>query len=380
MFKLKKSKPFITFNIAQVFWGILILSSLLLACGGKEPIRVGFIGGLTGKLSAIGVGGRDGVTLAVEEINDKGGIEGQKLKLLTKDDKQNRAQVQKSVRELVREKVVAIIGPMTSDMTVAAVAVANKENIILISPTASTDALTGLDDALFRVSPPRVTQTLHIARHAYKETGLRSISIIYDLSNRAFTEGFYTNFRTAFEKSGGAIDNDVPYSTGPEASFPDLVKELLKGEPDGLLIITGAPDAALICQHLRRSGSKIPILSSAWAMTPDLLKLGGPAVEGVIFSVGYNETSREKAFLDFKQRFKNRFGTDPGFPAVHGYEAAQLLFKALLKNNNPQQIKQTLLRLSVIQGLQAEIRMNKFGDPIRKRFITTVKDGKFLTE
>jgi branched-chain amino acid transport system substrate-binding protein len=66
-------------------------------------------------------------------------------------------------------------------------------------------------------------------------------------------------------------------------------------------------------------------------MTADLLHDGGPAVEGLLFSQLFNRESKEKAYLEFKKRFKERFGETPNFAAAHGYEAAQALFKALSK-------------------------------------------------
>ena len=173
-------------------WAILILAILVstaIGCEKKEnPIKVGFVGGLTGRLSDLGTTGRNGVILAVEEINSRGGINGRPVELITKDDQQNPEVALRVDRELVDEGVVAIIGHMTSSMSMVAMPFVNKRKVLMISPTTSTNKATGIDDYFIRMMPPNKSETDHLARHAFKVMGLKKMAAIYDLSNRAYTE------------------------------------------------------------------------------------------------------------------------------------------------------------------------------------------------
>ena len=114
-------------------------------------------------------------------------------------------------------------------------------------------------------------------------------------------------------------------------------------------------------------------------MTGDLLEHGGPAVEGVIFSHLLYKESQHERYLKFKQRFSKRFDLEPNFAAVHGYEAAHLLFEALKINDSPEELKATILKQEIFEGFQGDFRVDKYGDPQRKRFLITVKDGQFKT-
>lgn len=125
-----------------------------LGCSKKKPVKIGFAGTLTGRLSDLGTAGRNGVMLAVEDINKSGGINGHPVELLIRDDKHDPLVSREVSQDLVNEGVVAIIGHMTSVASVASVPVVNKENVVMISPTTSANDLTGIDDYFFRVYSP----------------------------------------------------------------------------------------------------------------------------------------------------------------------------------------------------------------------------------
>jgi branched-chain amino acid transport system substrate-binding protein len=366
--------PFYGFAI----WVLAILLSAAIGCEKKEdPIKVGFVGGLTGRLSDLGTAGRNGVILAVEEINSSGGINGRPVRLIIKDDKQNPEVTLRVDRELVDEGVVAIIGHMTSSMSMVAVPFVNKQKILMISPTTSTNKVTGIDDYFIRMMPPNKSETYHLARHAFKVMGLKKMAAIYDLSNRAYTEGYLNNFRNAFESLGGKIIYVETFTSGKNVDFVKSADSLLKPGPEGVLIVTGGPDAAMISQRIRMTGSKVPIFSCGWAMTADFIHDGGPAVEGVVLSTLFDRKSRQKAYLEFRERFEKRFGDTPDFAAANGYEAAFALFKALSKNADPQELKATILQQDTFEGLQGDFKVDQYGDPQRKRFLVTVLKGQF---
>lgn len=121
---------------------LLILPAIVtmhFGCSSKEPVKIGFVGGLTGKIGDVGTYGRDGAILAVEARNASGGIRGRKVSLEIRDDAQEAARVRSGVKELTDRGVLAIIGPIASEMCVAALPVAQERNVLLVSPSAMTD-------------------------------------------------------------------------------------------------------------------------------------------------------------------------------------------------------------------------------------------------
>ncbi len=369
----------------RIRFGLLILASTILLAGlagcgeNKEPIKIGFVGALTGRLSDLGMSGLSAVTLAVDEVNNKGGVNGRPVKLIVKDDQQDLDVAVKVDRELIDEGVVAIIGHITSAPTVAAVPLMNREKMLMISPSASTNKLTGRDDYLLRITAPSRTQGDHIAGCLYREMGMKNVSAAYDLSNRAFAEGLYRIFKSEFEDMGGAVVHTETFSSGREVPYLKIAGNMLQSAPEALLIIAGALDTAMICQQLKKLGSTRPIVSSGWAGTSDLLQKGGRAVEGMIISQPVDNDCREKEYLEFKQQLNKRFGIYPDFAAIYSYEAAQILFHALAETDDETELKDIILKKGVFDGLQKDIRMDAYGDTRGRRFVVTVKDGRFKT-
>jgi len=365
--------------VAAVIALLLAFVALLsIACRReKPPIKIGFVGGLTGRYADLGAAGRDGALLAVEECNEKGGIANRKVWLISKDDRQDEKNALQVDRELMDEGVAAIIGHMTSSMSVAAVPLMNEKKMVMISPTSTTNALNGKDDYFFRIEPASKSQTESLARYAIERAHLKRISVIYDRANQTYSEDYYQVFSALFTARGGEISAVESYRSLPDASFEKVVARILKAKPEGVLLIANAPDAADLCQQIRKWGSDAVILSSGWAMTEVFLHNGGKAVEGVVFDNLIDIGSQDKRFVDFENRFKKRFGGTPSFGAVHGYEAARLLLDALTINADPAQLKQTLHGVDTVYGLFGDFSLDRFGDARRHSFILTVRDRRF---
>lgn len=344
-----------------------------------EPIKIGFAGCLTGRLSDLGVSGRDGVTLAVEQINAGGGINGRLVELIVKDDRQDPEVALQVDRELIHAGAAAIIGHMTSDISLAVLPLMNRKEILMISPTCNSSRLAGIDDHFIMMEAPGRLSSDYLVRYTHKNLGLRTLAGVYDLSNRAFAEDYYTNFKREFEKMGGSFSATETLQSGQTVFYDAIVKRLLSSNPDGVVIVTGALDAAMICQNLRKAGSNIPVVSSSWAMTSDFLQHGGSAVEKVIFAHTYNKEGKQDSFLKFRRQFRQRFGRVPSFGAAWGYEAAQVLFTGLAETASRKKLKGVILNRHIFQGLQEEIEIDRYGDAKRTCFIFMVSNNQITT-
>jgi branched-chain amino acid transport system substrate-binding protein len=357
--------------------GILFCLALAKGCDRSEsPLTVGFAGGLTGRHAALGISGRNGVQLAIETVNRNGGIGGRPVELLIEDDRQTAQGAVAADRKLMAAGAVAIIGHMTSTMTTAALAAIDDEEILLISPTASTHDLSGIDDALLRVVPSNVSETDALARYAGGRMKLRRMAAIYDRSNLAYTEPWVEHFRSTFQEAGGRLISVRPYTSGPDTVFAPLTREVLADQPDGMLLVTGALDAAMICQQIRKHRRQVPILICGWAKTHDFLRHGGPAVEGVIASEANSEDSEAPAYRSFVAQYQDRFSRRPDFAALYSYEAARVLFYGLSRSDRPAGIKRAIIGKGTFPGLQGDFRIDRWGDAHWDRFIIQVRDNK----
>ncbi len=347
------------------------------SCSEEPPLKIGFIGGLTGRVADLGVAGRDGVILAVEEKNQAGGIAGRKVELVVKDDQQNAVIAKQAILELTGEQVTAIIGPMTSSMAVVIQPLINSAQTVTVSPTSKSDQLSGQDDFFLRVTTPLSRNAEQIAVHAVNELHLKRFAVVYDVSNRAFTESWFQIFQKALLEKGGEIVFAEKFTSQPNVHFLPIAERLLTTKPDGVLLLSNAIDTALIAQQIRKLESHVALFCSEWASTTDVLSFGGRAVNGMISFHSFNANSQEARYLSFKGKFTKRFGSAPSFATTMAYDAALFLFAGLEKNPSRNDLKEALLKIGSFPGLQSKITVDQYGDVERNLFLTVIENGQF---
>ncbi len=345
-------------------------------CSESAPLEIGFAGGLSGRVADLGISGRNGAALAVEERNRAGGINGRPVKLIVRDDEQDGSTALRVDRELVGRGIEAIIGHMTSSMTMAAVDFINGSDAILVSPTTTTTYLSGRDDHFLRVNATTKEYAAKMARYLSR-LGLRSVVVIYDLRNRAYTESWFENFRAEFLPLGGAVTAVESYTSGPRVHFSEVVNRALSGDAEGLVIIASAMDTAMFCQQVRKEGRTVPVAAAEWAATETLVEMGGTAVEGIIVSQFFDRNSKLPRYVAFRNAYRDRFGEEPGFASVNAYDAATVVLEAFEKRQKGEALKDAILRISTFPGVQGPVTIDRYGDAERKTFITTVSGGHF---
>ena len=347
--KIKKNKylkPLISIFL------LLIFSFNLIGCSNNKIIKIGFIAQLTGPNAELGVQARNGVILAAEEINDSGGINGRKIELIIYDDLGTEEGAIQGVNKLLDENVIAIIGHVTSSQTIHGLKISNEAKKIMISPTASTNSLSGIDDYFFRVVTSNEVQTKIFAQHVYNKRGHENLAVIYDRDNIGYTETYLNSFKSEYEAQGGIITDAIDFSSSEAPDFSQFIDELKNKTPDALLIISNDFDAALIAQTARIKNWNVPLFSSSWAQTDTLIANGGEAVEGMEIEVVYPQNHNSNRYIDFKNKFSSRFGKNPSFSGSFGYEALNVLSKALSETNGKEDgLKSALLSIPEYSGL-----------------------------
>ncbi len=359
---------------------ILFVYILLIACSPKEPVRIGFLGGISGRSADLGVAGRNGAMLAIEQKNAAGGIKGQPVELVVKDDEQNPETARRAVAELISRNIELVIGPMTSSVAAAVMPQINSSKTILLSPTVTTTELTGKDDRFLRVIADTSSYASKSANFQYMNQKHRTVAALYDQGNRSYTESWLNDFRREFEKLGGRILLVRSFNSGTDTVFHDTAKELLAVKPDAVLILANAVDAALVCQQIRKLSRQQAIVTSEWASTERFIELAGAAAEGVHVAQFVDRNNQSPRYLAFIKAYKERFGgQEPGFAGMAGYDTALVAMEALEQRASAQSLKETIIARKTFEGSQQQITIDRFGDANRKNYITEVRNGHFVT-
>ena len=364
-------------------WAKILLACLaiflLAGCSKEKPIKLGFVGGLSGAAADLGLSSRDGVLLAIEKRNATGGIRGRKIELLIRDDENNPDVAKKAVQSLLDEGVVAIIGPDTSNMAVAAAPVAEAGKTVMISPTVTTRELSGKYQYFFRViqaTDKYATKKALFRRHVLKEN---RVAVAYDIRNRAYSENWLEDFRKAFEGDGGRLAAVVGFDSGGSSRLEDIAPRLLAGRPDGILIIANAHDTATLSRAIRKLNTSVNLGTSEWGATEKLVELGGKAVEGIYSSQFIDRNSKNPEYVAFRDEYERRYGKKPGFGGVLGHDAATVILDALQKNTQREYLDETILSIGAFVGLQGAMRFNAHRETSRTSYITTILNGQFQT-
>lgn len=357
---------------------LFVICLLIFACEKKTTIKIGYMGPLTGRLSDLGISGRNGAQLAIDHANQQLKEQKIELQLIAKDDRQDVEACLEVGQELVDEGVRAVIGPMTSDMSLAVLPLFEENGVTIISPTASTPKLTGLDDRFLRVNPPDRTEALSLAKYAAEELNLSHIVVFYDISNKSFSEGLYKTFDAALQQMGEIQVSAAPYLSDESVNFSELVAESLQKETDGVFLIASSLDSAQISQQVRKGFPDIAILATGWAMTDDFIQHGGKYVERAIFSHYHNNNSKAPAYIAFVKDYEEHFGNRPDFIAALSYNAARVIVEALEKNRDMDKIKETILQIGTFPALQGELKLDNAGDAYLERHYISIANGEYV--
>lgn len=357
--------------------GIAALASLLLGgCGPKEPIRIGFIGGLSDRNSDVGQSGHNGMLLAIEQVNRAGGIGGRLIEVVARDDAQDKDTASKSANELVAARVEASIGPFTSGVAAVVTPIFDAARLLTISPTLTGMQFHGKDDFLVRINRTTRDNAGDYARVMHGR-GQQAIAVAYDVRNRAFTESWLGEFRSAMDRLGGRVVATVPYESSPDVDFGAVLAKMLDSKPDSLFFISGAIDVARLAQHARKLAPALPIGATEWAATEQLLALGGEVVEGLLIVQNFDQYDTSPRFAEFREAYFRRFQREPGYASVSAYDAATVLIEALRKRQAGESVKQAVLRHGPYRGLQQEIAFDANGDTQRRVYFTEIRGGRF---
>lgn len=362
----------------QLLWFLPMVVFTLLIAGcnqDNKPLRIGLIGTFSGKYADIGNDTLVGVRIAVNEINDQGGINGRSVKLVIKDDRGSGEAAITAARELAAAGITTIIGPNLSTVAVKLVPWCTEQGILLLTPTVSTSQLAGIDDAMIRVfahNRPDAGQVVadYIAQELEQQNGV----ILYDAGNAAYTEDIVTYAERAMVAAGIKV-KVVPFLTDKDFDYGATIDDILTQRHGFIYLVAAALDTAMFSWQVRKQQLPAQLIFNHWAISDELYRIGNEAVEGALFLSDHFPADKS-AFPEFR-RFRRQVAEQTTRTSykfmIYGYEASQVLFAGLRRSGDS--LKQTILDLPSFSGLFYNFSIDRFGDVKRPYFATRIKNG-----
>jgi len=352
---------------------------------GADPIKIGSVLRLSVGAEH-GIPSQRGVEMAVDEVNKAGGINGRQVQVIFEDEKDSPAASVNAVQKLINvDKVVALVGPMTSGGMMAAGKIANDAKVVEISPTATTPKLSGYGDYLYRGCSRIDKQAQVLTDYVVKTWKPKTVAILF--SNEPYGKGCADLFTKFFEKNNIKVVATESFMRGSRDFKAQLTK--IKGtNPDFLFIPGYTPETAPAAAQARQLGMQQKILGVYGDMNPAYIKLAGPAAEGHVIGGEYDEnydTPKNKAFVkNYNELVKKNNDPYNIMFAALAYDATSMILDAMKKNGPTSEgIRKYVDDVKDFDGVTGKLSFNKDHDVQRAGtagiYVLEVKNGKYVT-
>jgi len=365
----------------QSFFLLVALTILpvITSCSKKMQtgIPVGQFGSLTGAQATFGESSDKGVQLALEEINGSGGVLGQQIRLITRDNQSKPGETSTTVRELItRDKVVALIGEVASGRSLEAAPIAQRSGIPMISPSSTSEKVTEAGDHIFRVCFIDPFQGKVCAKFA-RGLGVTNAAILTDVS-KDYSLGLTKSFRTEFAKGGGVITGEQSCSGG-DKDFSAQLTAIKAGNPQVIFLPAYYTEAPLIIRQARQLGITVPFIGGDGWDSPELVAVGGDSVEGCYFSNHFSNQSTDPKVTSFVTAYRKKYGSDPDAISALGYDTLRILADAMKRagTTDPAKVNAAITTTKDFPGVTGKITLDEHRNPNKPAVILQVKNGKF---
>lgn len=367
---------------------LLLLSTMLLAACGHSvspvdpeagPIKIGYIGPLTGDGATYGSDTVNGAQIKVDEINAAGGINGAQIEFIAEDGRCTGSDAASAAQKLINvDKVVAINGGVCSGETLAAAPIAEGAAIPLVSSTSTSPDVTGAGEFVFRVVPSDALAADATAQYL-KQEGLNTIAIISE--NTDFAVALANSLTEKMGEENVVFAEIVEPGT---KDFRTLVTRLKDIEFDAFVANgqTVAVSAAMLTQ-LHEQGIKKPTIGNNGIVSPTLGEIAGEAAEGLKVVLPPSKGANEKEFNAFASEFETRFGP-AGSSMIYSalsYDVIGVLAEAIEKvGTDGEAIRTYLNDMKNYRGAAGTFSFDENGDVIGIPFdLQEVQNGEFIT-
>lgn len=354
----------------------VVLVILSFSCKGEIQVyRVGAVIPLSGSADAYGRNVRNGLTLALEDIN-KEGVNGKKMDLLIEDDATDAKVAAQKANQLAGAGVHVIIGGITSNLALSLIPACEQKKIVLISPTASSPKLTGASPYFFRNYPSDTVEGRIMAEYAIRRMKIRSVAILY--IDNEYGHGITDVFQKRLEELEGVVVYEQTY---PENStdFSQYIKAIKESAPDAIYIPGYFSEMARILKEIQAQKVEAKIISVQGMATPMITEIAGDAAEGVVYpQPPYDPESDDPRIKKFVADYKAKFPIKPDVDAAFAYDALWIVAKAIEGSAEyPTDLRDRIADTNY-RGLTGDITFDSGGDVDITPKMFQISGGKFV--
>ncbi len=340
-----------------------------------EPVRIGFVGPLTGEVASVGENIKKAIEFARYEINSNPGNV-RKVEVVFEDGKCEGKSAANAAAKLINtDKVKIIIGGVCSNETLAIAPLAETAKVILLSPASTNPDITNSGDYIFRLMPSDTFQGKFVADYIYNTLQKRRVAVLFNNDQQ-----WSTSIKNVFTERFNALGGEVVAEQGVPSTENDLrpaLSAISKATPDFLYFPSFVDSGIIGLRQAQELNLKIPILGGDVWDDPKMAERVKAFGNNVRFTIAMN---RELPHY-YKLEMKKRTGQDePDTYSPRAYDAIKILYNIVkLNDESPDTIKRELYKLSSYQGVADTYSLDPNGDvSIGNYVIKEFRDGKII--
>lgn len=367
----------------SLFSNIGLVGTSVVNAEDKKPIIIGANYELSGYSASYGQGMLNALELAVEEVNEAGGLlGGRPVEIINIDNKSDKTETATVASRLASDGACAIIGPSATDTALAQNPVVTKEKIPTIIPAATADTLTfdengNVLDYVFRLAFSYTYQANACARFAKDELKGKKAVVIVDQSND-YSVGQAEPFKKEWKRLGGEIVAEESYVAG-ETDFSVFLTSLASKDFDVIHLPAFYTEGGLIVKQARELGITQPILSGHGFSSDEFVNLAEPQNATDIYYISnFYLGTDDKDGQTFIKNYEKKFKKKPDSIAALGYDGAKLLFKAIetAGTDDREAIRDAIENMKNYEGITGSLEFDDKHNAIRSAPMLHMVNGE----
>lgn len=371
--------------LAALLGGCMVMSMGSMAVNAEEnpvtsgdTIRIGVSVALTGTAAEVGTNSLNSFNIAMDEINEAGGINGKPVELVVQDSQNDATQAVEIAKKFIEDE--SVLCTVTGDSSTCNIGCANyyeEAEMVLMAGCASNAALTPMGDYIFSVAGRNTDEIPFCIKGVLAGYyDIKKLAIIY--ANDDWGVGLNDSAEELCGEAGIEITGTESFNVG-ETDFSSVLSKLRATEPESILVIAQYAEAGAITKQIKKMGWDDVIITMTGAVVnDDFLKLVGDDAEGLVGYVGMAFVDQYPASMDFYNKYIERY--DGRTPTVHStcYEALKLIAQAansLGDDLNRQTLRDAIAETKDFEGLTGSFSIEEDGNITRLFHVVEVIDG-----
>lgn len=347
----------------------------------EGTILFGEVGSLTGAQATFGISTKQGIQMAIDEVNAAGGvtIDGKVKKFAVRvyDDQGKSEEAANAVSRLInQDKVKVILGEVASSNSLAMAPKAQEAKIPMITPSSTNPKVTEVGDYIFRVCFIDPFQGTVMAKFATDTLKAKNVAILKD-NKSDYSLGLSQFFSETFLKLGGAIVAEEAYSQG-DTDFRGQLTAIKGKNPDAIYVPGYYTDVGVVARQARELGLKVPLLGGDGWESEKLFELGGSAISGSYFSNHYSTDDPTPRVQNFIKNYEQKYGAKPDSLGALGYDSAMVAIEAIKRagSTDGEKLKNAIAQTKDHPGIAGSITLDAQRNAVKPAVILQVKDDK----